>query len=73
MFKEGKYSDAIDKYSLAIEICPEEAKLDKATYHQNKAAAYEKQVGINSFYFYSDIFVITFNKWIFLEKLGSSY
>jgi len=43
LFKEGKYSDAIDKYSLAIEICPEEAKLDKATYHQNKAAAYEKQ------------------------------
>merc|ERR1719322_1476009 len=43
LLKEGKYSDAIDKYSLAIEICPEEAKLDKATYHQNKAAAYEKQ------------------------------
>ncbi len=44
LFKQGKYSDAIEKYTQAIVNCPETAKGDLSTFHQNKAAALEKQV-----------------------------
>ncbi|XP_076803678.1 mitochondrial import receptor subunit TOM70-like isoform X2 [Clavelina lepadiformis] len=42
LFKQGKYDEAIKKYSEAIEVCPEKNKTEKSTYHQNMAAALEK-------------------------------
>lgn len=41
LFKNGKFDEAIDLYSKAIEICPEENTIDLATFYQNRAAAYE--------------------------------
>lgn len=48
-FKLGKYKDAVDYYSKAIETVKKtksriNKKEDLATYHQNRAAAYEKLV-----------------------------
>ena len=40
-FKEGKYSDAIDCYTKAIEECPADKKEDLSTFYQNRAASYE--------------------------------
>uniref|UniRef100_H2YR19 Mitochondrial import receptor subunit TOM70 n=1 Tax=Ciona savignyi TaxID=51511 RepID=H2YR19_CIOSA len=42
LFKQGKYAEAIEKYSEAINVCPDNHKTEKSTYHQNKAAAMEK-------------------------------
>ena len=44
LFKQGLYDDAIKKYLESIKVCPDERKSEKATYHQNIAAAMEKQV-----------------------------
>ena len=44
LFKDGNYQDAIGKYTKAIIACPKDKKLEKSTYHQNKAAALEKLV-----------------------------
>ncbi|RZC41796.1 mitochondrial import receptor subunit TOM70 [Asbolus verrucosus] len=41
MFKKGKYDEAIHFYNKAIETCPDECKIELATYYQNRAAAYE--------------------------------
>ncbi|XP_044255644.1 mitochondrial import receptor subunit TOM70 [Tribolium madens] len=41
MFKKGKFDEAIHLYNKAIEACPEEFKIELATYYQNRAAAYE--------------------------------
>jgi len=43
LFKKEKYSEALLKYDEAIAVCPESLPRDKATCHQNKAAALEKQ------------------------------
>uniref|UniRef100_F6R6J0 Mitochondrial import receptor subunit TOM70 n=1 Tax=Ciona intestinalis TaxID=7719 RepID=F6R6J0_CIOIN len=42
LFKQGKYEEAIEKYSEAIAVCPDNHNTEKSTYHQNKAAAMEK-------------------------------
>jgi len=36
-------SEAIEKYTQAINNCPESSHTERSTYHQNKAAALEKQ------------------------------
>lgn len=41
LFKKGKYDEAIVCYNKAIETCPEEFKIELATFYQNRAAAYE--------------------------------
>lgn len=41
LFKIGKYEQAIDCYTEAIQICPVENKEDISTFYQNRAAAYE--------------------------------
>ena len=46
LFKKEKYSEALLKYDEAIAVCPDSLPKDKATCHQNKAAALEKQVRI---------------------------
>jgi len=46
LFKQGKYEEAIKRYSEAINVCPDNHSTEKSTYHQNKAAAMEKMVGI---------------------------
>lgn len=42
-FKGGKFELAIQCYTEAINLCPEENKTDLATYYQNRAAAYSQQ------------------------------
>lgn len=44
-FKAGKYENAIQCYTEAIALCPAEQKTDLSTFYQNRAAAYEQQVG----------------------------
>lgn len=44
-FKAGKYENAIQCYTEAIALCPTEQKTDLSTFYQNRAAAYEQQVG----------------------------
>lgn len=44
-FKAGKYENAIECYTEAIALCPTEQKTDLSTFYQNRAAAYEQQVG----------------------------
>lgn len=44
-FKAGKYENAIECYTEAIALCPIEQKTDLSTFYQNRAAAYEQQVG----------------------------
>ena len=44
-FKAGKYENAIQCYTEAIALCPTEQKADLSTFYQNRAAAYEQQVG----------------------------
>lgn len=46
LFKQGLYDEALNKYAEAISMCPDQNKSEKATYHQNKAAALEKQVTV---------------------------
>lgn len=46
-FKAGKYENAIQCYTEAIALCPTEQKTDLSTFYQNRAAAYEQQVGKN--------------------------
>jgi len=43
-FKGGKYDQAINCYTHAINVCPEDKRPDLATYYHNRAAAYEKLV-----------------------------
>lgn len=43
-FKKAKYAEAIEKYTEAISLCPVDFKQELSTFHQNKAAAYEKLV-----------------------------
>lgn len=45
-FKGGKFDQAIQCYTEAIDLCPDENKTDLATYYQNRAAAYAQQVNI---------------------------
>uniref|UniRef100_A0A3B4ET45 Uncharacterized protein n=1 Tax=Pundamilia nyererei TaxID=303518 RepID=A0A3B4ET45_9CICH len=47
-FKAGKYENAIQCYTEAIALCPTEQKSDLSTFYQNRAAAYEQQVGTTS-------------------------
>ncbi len=47
LFKAGKFNEAIECYSQAISICPEENKLELAVYYQNRAAAHEQLVSTN--------------------------
>lgn len=46
-FKGGKFSEAINCYDQAIEMCPPENTVDLSTFYQNRAAAYEQQVRSN--------------------------
>jgi len=41
-FKGGRYELAIKCYSEAIDICPKDKPIDLATFHQNRAAAYDQ-------------------------------
>uniref|UniRef100_A0A182Y5V8 Uncharacterized protein n=1 Tax=Anopheles stephensi TaxID=30069 RepID=A0A182Y5V8_ANOST len=41
-FRAGKYDQAISEYDAAIEHCPTYEASDRATYYQNRAAAYEQ-------------------------------
>lgn len=41
-FRAGKYDLAISEYDTAIEHCPTYEANDRATYYQNRAAAYEQ-------------------------------
>lgn len=41
-FKSGKYQEAINLYTLAINACPEMNPEDLATFYQNRAAGYEQ-------------------------------
>uniref|UniRef100_A0A674MT34 Mitochondrial import receptor subunit TOM70 n=1 Tax=Takifugu rubripes TaxID=31033 RepID=A0A674MT34_TAKRU len=43
-FKAGKYENAIQCYTEAIGLCPNEQKTDLSTFYQNRAAAYEQQL-----------------------------
>jgi len=42
-FRGARYELAIKNYSEAIEMCPKDKSLDLATFHQNRAAAYDQQ------------------------------
>lgn len=44
-FKGGQYETAIQCYTEAIGLCPNEQKADLSTFYQNRAAAFEQQVG----------------------------
>jgi len=41
-FRGGRYELAIKSYSEAIELCPKENSTDLATFHQNRAAAFDQ-------------------------------
>jgi tetratricopeptide (TPR) repeat protein len=41
-FRGGRYELAIKCYSEAIDLCPKDQPLDLATFHQNRAAAYDQ-------------------------------
>lgn len=41
-FKRGKFDEAIERYSEAIEACPKNFVVDLGTFYQNRAAAYEQ-------------------------------
>ena len=41
-FKAGRYELAIKCYSEAIDTCPGDKTMDLATFHQNRAAAYDQ-------------------------------
>ncbi len=41
MFKNGKYSEAIECYTNAITECPDNKNDDLSTFYQNRAASYE--------------------------------
>lgn len=46
-FKGGRYDQAIQCYTRAINICPPGNNQDLSTFYQNRAAAYEKLVILN--------------------------
>lgn len=41
MFRLRKYEEALQCYSQAIEMCPEEKRVELATFYQNRAACHE--------------------------------
>ncbi|KFM58121.1 Mitochondrial import receptor subunit TOM70, partial [Stegodyphus mimosarum] len=41
LFKAGQFDKAVECYTSAIEICPSKHSNDLATFHQNRAAAFE--------------------------------
>lgn len=41
LFKQGKYDEALDCYSKAIECCPKDKTSDLSIFYQNRAAVYE--------------------------------
>jgi len=41
LFKDGKYEDAIQCYTRAIEECPTNKTDDLSTFYQNRAASHE--------------------------------
>lgn len=45
-FKSGNYEEAIKYYTEAIDVCPDQEILQKSTFFQNRAAAYERLVCI---------------------------
>ncbi|CAH1796180.1 unnamed protein product, partial [Owenia fusiformis] len=47
-FKGGKYDQAIDCYTKAIEVCPDINKQEISTFYQNRAAAYEQLKSFSS-------------------------
>lgn len=47
-FKGGRYELAIKCYTEAIEGCPKDKPLDLATFHQNRAAAYDQMNDISN-------------------------
>ena len=47
-FKAGRYELAIKCYTEAIEGCPKDKPLDLATFHQNRAAAYDQMNDISN-------------------------
>ena len=44
-FKAQRYAQAIDCYTQALAVCPADRLRELATFYQNRAAAYEQQVG----------------------------
>ena len=44
LYKEHKFSEAIQCYQEAMSICPEENKEEIAKFHQNIAAVYDMMV-----------------------------
>ena len=59
-FKAGKFQQAINCYTTALENCPVENAADIATFYQNRAAAYEHLV-----YFPFVLFLfIVFSLWL---------
>lgn len=57
-FKAGKYENAIQCYTEAIGLCPNEQKSDLSTFYQNRAAAFEQQVGSYSLNCFLEILLI---------------
>lgn len=57
-FKAGSYENAIQCYTEAIGLCPIEQKSDLSTFYQNRAAAFEQQVGKYSLNYLIEIFLI---------------
>jgi len=47
-FKGGRYELAIKCYTEAIETCPKDKSVDLATFHQNRAAAYDQMNDISA-------------------------
>ena len=43
-FKGGRYDQAIECYTMAIETCPDDHHTELSTFYQNRAAAHEKLV-----------------------------
>ncbi|XP_071095664.1 mitochondrial import receptor subunit TOM70-like [Haliotis cracherodii] len=60
-FKNGQYNAAISCYTEAINLCPREHSGDIATFHQNRAAAFE-QLGENKSVLDDLNMAITLNK-----------
>lgn len=40
LFRAEKYEEAIEAYTVAVDVCPEEDKRNRAVYHCNRAAVF---------------------------------